>query len=164
MNEATPTPDASTGDAPSWIDRHRDCWRRKPALRWYYETQIFDRIIRRMNPGETLELGSGPGFFASYRPGMVSSDITPTGSHVVEADAHDLPFVDGRFSNVVGVDVLHHLARPGRALRECARVLQDGGRIILVEPWPSTFGWFFYRYIHHDDSRRVAAPWQRPFA
>ena len=116
-----------------------------------------------MKPGQTLELGSGPGFFAEYNPGMINTDISPTGSDTTLADVHALPFADGCFTNIVGVDVLHHFAQPGLALRECSRVLSTGGRLILIEPWTSPFGWLFYRFIHHEECSRVADPWTGAF-
>ncbi len=49
---------------------------------------------------------------------------------VVQGDATDLPFEDGRFSAVVCFTMLHHIpvrAHQDRALGEIARVLAPGG-------------------------------------
>jgi SAM-dependent methyltransferase len=49
---------------------------------------------------------------------------------VVEGDATDMPFADGRFSSVVCFTMLHHLPTPelqNRLLGEVARVLRPGG-------------------------------------
>ena len=146
-----------------WVEKHRAAWERKSGLRDYYQTQIFDRIISEMNNGETLQLGTGPGLFARYHPGMVNSDITDHDGVDVVADVHDLQFEDTSFDNIIGVDVLHHFARPGFALRECARVLRPGGRIILVEPWVGPMGWLFFKYIHHEDCAEVPDPWNEAF-
>lgn len=142
---------------------HRQAWRDKPALRRYYEQEIFDRIIAEMRPGPSLEIGTGPGFFADYHPGMTGLDVIPAHPSVTAGDVHAMSFDDGAFTNVVGVDVLHHLARPGQALREIARVLQPGGRLILIEPWAGPLGRLFYRYLHHEDCEAVSDPWSAAF-
>lgn len=147
----------------NWIEEHRSIWNKKPGLREHYETQIFDRIISQMIDGRTLQLGTGPGFFAQYHPGMVNSDISENDGIDVVADVHALQFEDASFANIVGVDVLHHFAKPGLALRECTRVLVPGGRLILVEPWAGPLGWLFFKYAHHEDCELVTNPWENAF-
>lgn len=149
---------------PEWVVQHRRVWAAKPALRHYYETEIFARICARLGDRRTLELGAGPGFLSRYRPGMVSVDISPTPEVSIAADAHRLPFADATFDAIAGVDVLHHFEAPGRALSEAARVLRPGGRIVLVEPWTGPAGFLFYRYIHHEDCYALPDPWDSAFA
>lgn len=143
---------------------HRWAWDAKAGLRFYYRREIFDRIVAAMAPGPSLELGAGPGFFAEHWPGAVMLDIVPGLPGSLCADAHRLPFRGGAFANVVGVDVVHHLARPGEALREIARVLAPTGRLVLVEPWAGPLGRLFYRYLHHEGCQHVADPWRAAFA
>ena len=136
---------------------------KKTALRQYYHREIFDRIIAEMQPGPALEIGTGPGFFADYHPGMTGLDVIVAHPSTMAGDVHAMAFSDGAFANVVGVDVLHHLARPGQALSEIARVLKPGGRLILVEPWAGPLGRLFYRYLHHEDCAPVNDPWRAAF-
>lgn len=146
-------------DLTDWITTHRDVWQRKAALRQYYQSDIFDRIWSEVRPGRILELGSGPGFFAADRPDVIAVDIAAGPRTNVVADAHALPFQNQSFGTIVGIDVFHHLARPGQVLDEAARLLEPDGRLILVEPWAGAFGRFIYRNFHHEDCEPVADPW-----
>jgi SAM-dependent methyltransferase len=51
----------------------------------------------------------------------------------MEMDAMAMTFPDGSFDTVSISGSLHHLADPERGLREVMRVLQPGGRLIIVE-------------------------------
>jgi SAM-dependent methyltransferase len=76
---------------------------------------------------------------------------------------HSLPFPDARFGAVIGVDCLHHFARPGVALGEIARVLRPGGRLALCEPWGGVLARLFYTYLHHEDCFVPADPFGAAF-
>lgn len=53
----------------------------------------------------------------------------------VYGDAGALPFASGVVDCVALLDVLEHLPEPERALREIARVLKRGGRLVLQVPF-----------------------------
>ena len=48
------------------------------------------------------------------------------------ADAHDLPFADASFDDVLVFHTLTYAERPNRVLAECARVLRPGGRLVVL--------------------------------
>lgn len=54
--------------------------------------------------------------------------------HWVDADSEDFPFEDGRFDTVVFSEVMEHLRFPQKALKEIARALKPGGRLIGSVP------------------------------
>jgi SAM-dependent methyltransferase len=63
----------------------------------------------------------------------------------VASSAERLPFQDESFDGVLARDSLHHVAEPGRALREIRRVLRRGAPAVIVEP--NRFNPLFYLHM-----------------
>ena len=129
-----------------WLD-HRRVWRDKPVVRTIYG-DFYRRIGEWLVPGRTLELGCGSGNFKEGHPDVTAVDVRPAPWVDVVADAHELPFRDESLSNVVLIDVLHHLAEPRRFLEQVERALVPGGRVVMIEPAVTAASWFFYRFLH----------------
>ncbi|MEZ5670248.1 MAG: class I SAM-dependent methyltransferase [Alphaproteobacteria bacterium] len=137
--------------------RYRDRWLAKPVLRALY-TDMYRRMAARLVPGPTLELGGGSGNFAAFAPDVVATDIVPAPWLAAVCDAQQLPFADASFANIVLFDVLHHIERPLRFLREAARVLRPGGRIVLCEPAMTPLSRPFYTHLHPEPVDMAADP------
>ena len=110
----------------------------------------YNKIIGDLSntPGKTLELGSGSGNFKEYMPECISSDIEKCDWLDMSFDAHKMPFENDNLSNIIMIDVLHHLINPVMFLNEAYRVLNNGGRVIMLEPFPSVFSLFIYKLFH----------------
>lgn len=62
------------------------------------------------------------------------------GLNIVQGDLNrGLPFTDGFFRCVFGLSVLEHLLNGCAFMRECHRVLETGGKLVLLTPNISTF-------------------------
>lgn len=134
---------------PDKLRRHRETWKKKKIIRVIYG-DWYRQIIKDLKSTEkkTLELGAGSGNFKEFKPGVTSSDIEFCEWLDVCHDAHFLPFRTGSVANIVMIDVLHHLAHPIRFFEEVSRVLEKGGRIVLLEPFPTVFSLFIYKRYH----------------
>jgi SAM-dependent methyltransferase len=150
------------------LEEHRRLWQQKPVLERVY-APWFEALLAEAAPGgRVLEVGAGPGFLAAFarqrRPDLrwIASDLCAVPWNDLAADAGRLPLADRAVGAVVGLDVLHHLARPVVFFQEVARVLGEGGRLALVEPWITPFSWAVYRLIHHEHCRLSVDPWD-PF-
>jgi len=136
---------------------YRDIWQRKPVLRAVYG-DIYRRMLDEIAPGPILEVGGGSGNFKLFAPAAISSDILPAPWLDLVCDAQQLPFADASFGNIVMVDVLHHIPSPLRFLREAARVLRPGGRVIACEPAITPLSGPFYRRFHDEPVDMTADP------
>ena len=131
------------------LQKHREIWKKKKILREIYE-EWYEMIISDLSKveGPTVELGAGSGNFKEYFPRAISADIEKHEWLDMTFDAHEMPFEDSSVANIVMIDVLHHLADPVRFLHEASRVLKIGGRLIMLEPFPSPFSKIVYKLFH----------------
>lgn len=93
-----------------------------------------------------LEVGCGAGiglsYLARYAKSIVGADYTASllrcaqqhsqgRSPLVQLDAHHLPFRDASFDIVVLFEAIYYLADAAQFMRECQRVLDLGGLLLL---------------------------------
>jgi SAM-dependent methyltransferase len=139
------------------VDRNREVWQRKPLLRDVYSA-MYARIREAMNAGgPSVEIGSGIGALRDRAGGVRMTDSFVRPWLDAALDAYALPFRAGALANIIAFDVLHHLARPMAFLSEARRTLQEGGRVILVEPYISAIGRIVYGAFH-DEPIAMRAP------
>ena len=130
-----------------------DTWRRTPlgALTERLEHELLFETAGRLDGQRVLDVGSGDGAFAveAARRGAVVTGVDPdpamraaaaararaTGVDLRLGDgrAEQLPFADGTFDLVFAATVLCFVSEADAAIREMARVLRPGGRLILGE-------------------------------
>jgi SAM-dependent methyltransferase len=87
----------------------------------------FAREIALVTGASVTGLDASAAFLEHARVSSQRSDSVTW----VEADAQDMPFPPKTFDRVLLSLVLHQLARPWSAVQEAARVLRDGG-VVLV--------------------------------
>jgi SAM-dependent methyltransferase len=139
------------------LNSYQQIWSKKPVLRAIYG-DLFDRLAAECAPGKTLEIGGGVGGLKDRLTNIYSSDIQAAPWLDLVADAQALPFATGSLSNIVLLDVLHHIEFPVKFFREAARVLRSGGRIVMVEPAITPGSTGFYRFLHQEPVRMAADP------
>jgi SAM-dependent methyltransferase len=133
------------------LEEKRRIWAEKPALRAVYE-DLFARLLERCaSGGPTLEIGSGAGRIDEDRAAsVIKLDVQIAPWLDIVADAQALPFRSGSFRNVIMLDVLHHLSSPRSFFEEIDRVLQEHGRLVLIEPAITPASWLPYVLVHRE--------------
>jgi SAM-dependent methyltransferase len=145
------------------LEENRRLWERKPLLQRVYR-DFYEEIARHLKPGgRTLELGSGMGLIRRVIPECETTDLFETlGVGRVE-NAYRLSLPERALRNVVLLDVFHHLQYPGSVLTELQRVLEPGGRVVLLEPDVSAVGLVVYGLLHHEGlGLRRPIEWSAP--
>lgn len=150
------------------LNEHRRVWSRKPVLATVYRPWFAMLLAEATRGARVLEVGAGPGFLAEearrQRPDLklVTMDVLEAPWNDLVGDATKLPLGDRRFDAVIGLDFVHHLARPASFLAEAARVLVPGGRLAVVEPWVTPLSFPIYRWLHQEGCHLGIDPWD-PF-
>ncbi len=131
------------------IIKRGEVWRKKRIIREIY-LQWFSLIRRYLVQGTTVELGAGIGMGKDFIEKCIETDIVFLPWLDTVLDAHSLPFKAQSISNIICIDVLHHLRRPALFFLESERALREGGRLILLEPYVSPLSYMIYRIFHNE--------------
>lgn len=129
------------------LRRYQIVWQQKPVLRMLY-SEWYQEIAGWLQPGWTLEVGGGTGNLKEFAPFVVCTDIVKVPWLDAVVDAQQLPFTSGSLANIVLFDTLHHLENVRYFFDEALRVLQPGGRVIIMDPYISVCSWPVYHFLH----------------
>lgn len=148
-------------DGPERERTIRELLGRKPALRRYYG-EVYQRyadLLSRCPPGAALEIGSGGGFVKDVIPTMITSDVIPYPSLDRVIDATAMPFADAELAAICMHNVFHHIADVESFLAEAARVLKPGGRMLIVDQYPSWLSGPIFSHAHSEPFDPAAETW-----
>ena len=156
---ADPTTAGRPVDDPGTTELRRAILREKRSLNRIYR-QWYREIMRNLPEAlpTVLELGSGPGFFKSLLPGLITSDILPLSRIDLVADAVRLPLGDASLDGIVLVNVFHHIRDPRAFLTEAGRCVVPSGVVCMVEPWVTAWARLVYR-LHSEPFQPDSRDW-----
>ncbi len=139
-----------TIDNEQYFNEFREIWERKTILREIYYSW-YRKIIGNLSAGSNnIELGCGCGNFKSFFPNIIATDVNPSPYTDKVADANILDLPQESVDNLILIDVLHHLDKPLDFFLKSKKILRKNGRIIILEPYISLFGYIVYKYFHHE--------------
>lgn len=100
--------------------------------------------------GLLIEVGSGGGFIKKIIPKVITTDVLIADGINRKLDLENIKLKSNSVSAFYMLNVFHHIKNPKKALSEMERCLVDGGKIIMIEPWPTIFSKFIYQNFHHE--------------
>lgn len=151
-------------DDPLTTDLRNEIIQSKPLLKLIYEEWY--RLICDHLPainGRVLELGSGGGFLRERIPGLITSEIFRCRNAQLVLDGQLLPFRSQTLRSIVMTNVLHHIPQPSKFLEEASRCLVDGGSMLMIEPWVSSWSRMIYSHLHHEPFDPEQQGWVHSF-
>ena len=120
-----------------------------PYLLHHYKA-IYARLLALVpdGPGPILEIGSGPGVVDLLNTEVFRTDIQCTNIHDFWADAQHLPLTSQSCRALLLKDALHHIPDVELFFHEADRVLVNGGRVIVMDPYWKGLARIVYRMLH----------------
>jgi len=148
-------------DSPEATIAHSCIIRKKSFLKKIYEkwySSISDSLPLNIY-GPVIEIGSGGGFINEIIPGLLSSEIFRIPGIDIVLDGAKLPLKNASLRGIVMIDVFHHIPCVKHFLSEAARCVMEGGVIVMIEPWYTTWSRFVYKYLHHETFDSNSKDW-----
>jgi SAM-dependent methyltransferase len=115
------------------------------------ETTYRENHPNKILPDRVLEIGGAGGVTKILRPNWVVTDVRMAPGVDIVADGMSLPFPDGSFDLIFGIDVLHHISNVPRLLNEIHRVLKPNGIFFVREPYWGLPAQLIWRFFHPED-------------
>jgi len=97
-----------------------------------------------------LELGSGGGNIKKIIQNCITSDQFKNENIDRIENIYKINFKKNSISNIILIDVFHHLQFPSLALKEIHKVLIKNGRIIMIEPAMGFIPRIIFKIFHYE--------------
>ena len=132
----------------------------KPFLRAIYD-EWYAMLASELPvcEGQVLELGSGAGYCAQFIPGLITSEVFSCPGVRIVLDAQQMPFADASLRAIVMTNVLHHIPNVNHFFAQSSRCLRSGGKILMIEPWVTSWSKLVYTHLHHEPFHPDAPDW-----
>jgi len=101
--------------------------------------------------GINIELGCGASFINKINQSIKKTDVFLNSNTDFELDAVEVgEKFENKISNLILVNVFHHVSNPELFLKSAEKSLLKGGRIIMIEPSNNIWSKFVYKIIGHE--------------
>ena len=147
-------------DDPATTQIRKTLIRQKKFLEKIYQ-EWYELIASQLGEisGPILELGSGAGFLEEYIPGILRTEVFHLTGMDVIVDGTRMPFKNKSLQAIVMTDVFHHISCPEEFLNEAKRTLKNKGKVVMIEPWVSSWSSKIYPRFHHEPFQPDVVGW-----
>jgi hypothetical protein len=132
--------------------KNRKIYQNKKLVKIIYNS-YYKKVKKNLyisNNKKILELGSGGGNIKKVIKECITSDQFKNKNIDRIENIYRINFKKNSISNIILIDVFHHLQFPSLALKEIHRVLIKNGRIIMVEPAMGFIPRIVYKIFHYE--------------
>jgi SAM-dependent methyltransferase len=132
--------------------KNRKIYKNKDLIKIIYNNYYknIKKNIYLSDKKKILELGSGGGNIKKVIKECITSDQFKNENIDRIENIYNINFKKNSISNIILIDVFHHLQFPGLALKEIHRVLIKNGIIIMVEPAMGFIPRIIYKIFHYE--------------
>jgi ubiquinone/menaquinone biosynthesis C-methylase UbiE len=133
--------------------KNRKTYQNKDLIKIIYNNyykKIKENIYTSNKKKKILELGSGGGNIKKVIQNCITSDQFKNENIDRIENIYKINFKKNSVSNIILIDVFHHLQFPNLALKEIHRVLIKSGRIIMIEPAMGFIPRIVYKIFHYE--------------
>ena len=132
--------------------KNRKIYQNKDLIKIIYNNYYknIKKYIYLSDKKKILELGSGGGNIKKVIKECVTSDQFKNKNIDRIENIYKINFKKNSISNIILIDVFHHLQFPSLALKEIHKVLIKNGRIIMVEPAMGLIPRIVYKIFHYE--------------
>lgn len=132
------------------LEDHKNLIKKKGLLHKIYLDFYQSLKPKGVPKGPIVEIGSGGGFLKEIIPEAITSDVIAGPGIDKVFFAEKMPFKKNSVSAFLMIDVLHHIKDSRKAFTQMQRCLNKHGKIIMIEPFNSLWGYFIYKYLHYE--------------
>jgi ubiquinone/menaquinone biosynthesis C-methylase UbiE len=132
--------------------RNRKIYQGKDLIKLIYKDyyKVIKKYIYKKKKYKILELGSGGGNIKKIVKECITSDQFKNNNVDRVENIYKINFKKNSISNIILIDVFHHLQFPSLALKEINRILIKNGRIIMIEPAMGLIPRLIYKLFHYE--------------
>ena len=132
--------------------KNRKIYQNKDLIKIIYNNYYknIKKNIYLSDKKKILELGSGGGNIKKVIKECITSDQFKNKNIDRIENIYKINFKKDSISNIILIDVFHHLQFPSLALKEIHKVLIKNGRIIMVEPAMGLIPRIVYKIFHYE--------------
>jgi SAM-dependent methyltransferase len=131
---------------------NRDIYKKKKVIKLVYNNyySLIKNNLLKKNNYDILEIGSGGGNIKNVIPECITSDQFKNRNIDRIENIYKIKFKNNSLSNIILIDVFHHLEFPLVALNEIERVLIKNGKLIMIEPAMGLIPRIIYKIFHYE--------------